>query len=410
MKRKFVFFFLLIVFLLFVTGCEEKKKYGSWDGNYVYINVFRVKTDGTGKETLLSAFSDGKNEYPITENDVTDVSFYGDIALLSVQYTIIEEVTASKETTETSSPRSIALLLYNLKEKTCKYLFSTDSSGEYARSFYIHSFFADYFVVIRNTIDNIKHYTTYDYQGNLLCDDDEIYQNQVIGDHVFRVIDRHLSFCTLKNRSFVTLFPVETDKAYVAHLYGNLYFYDNRIFDPVEEKYCDLPYNANLRHIALDNYIVTAVYNSDNLYEKVNIYKINEDCSYELELDFPDNLYVNNIHTIKSDEKYIRFDCRKRLNDPSVTYTYKKENKTLYKGTASAKGDIKDKWNATDGVQCGKYYYNLLCKNGYFDYHAYSLIRYDSETKESVYLDVKELMFGNHGNYPPNKKFTVKDF
>ena len=411
MKKRLFLTVLLLLLLFTAFGCEKKKKFGTWDGNYVYMRNFRVKTDGTDREDYLSSFSDGKKEYPITEEDVLDLAFHDDMIIMIVNYSPSDDTPNDDADQTTSSGPTSALLLYNIKNKTSDFAFSVGASGEYCGSPSFRWFYDDYFVLSRRT-DDKTFYTTVDYQGNVLCANDDIYENQVIGDHVFRVIDEQLAFCTLSDREYVYLFPTEQQSAYVRHMTGNVYYFNNILFDPVEKKYCAISLDDHYAIDALDSYFLTMnCENWPNYYSEIKLYRVNDDCSYTHELTFPYALHLY-YRYYDHDEKYISFKCgTKTQNDPSQIYTYNKETKALYKGEATLKGDIKDQWGVTDGIRCGKYYYNTYCtRSSWGGFRSFAFVRYNTETRESVYMEVKELMFSTHSPLDNRMKFTVKEY
>ncbi len=409
---------LFLLLLLILVGCQEKEEpeYGEWDGNYIYTGNSRVKTDGTESEELVASFFDGKREYPIKKGSVVGEStFIGDYILLTVQYT-----PENAEGDNSFVPQ--ALLIYDIRKKSNFYVLTTDEEGAYCKSFFIRYVRDDFFVVGRRTANSGEHYTVVNYAGEILNEDDDIYANNVIGDHVFGVYGGYLTFCTLQDRTVKALFEYESDRAHVSHIVGNVYRCGDVIFDPVRRKQIDMKqgegaiYRVEGEHVIVaEHFQHDAKWSGDNSfggYQNAVIYKIDSDCCCVPVYSFPLGLSFTSVYS--SDEKYLNFYCRRRkaLTDAYYSqekYTFDKQTEQLYKGEATLKGDIEDVYGATDGVKCGKYYYGFkVIRSGIFGVpDMYSLIRYDSETRKTVYMQVNELNT-EFGNRPA--KFTVKEF
>ena len=413
--RKIVLIAMLItIFSVCCTSCSHKSPpEGEWEGNYLYIGRSRMKTDGTEREVLVSSFTDDDGTvYELQESDNGQAKFYDRYMFIHVPYPRY----TGEESTGKERYTGYALIVYDMKEKRSFLAASTGPYREKCNDVLLYKAFDDCFVVRFQLLPTETGVTTYsyryalvDYNGNVLNEDDSFFQGSVnIYDRsVFHLKGGYLTYATLDDRTEIPLFACEDETTYVLRLHENVFVCNRIIFDPLTKKVNKI----DKENVHLSDFIGYHFLTYEQRVDSVTrsgaaLWRVNEDCSYEKILTFPQNSVIQYAGSAQEDEKYIRILTQpKNIKNSRDWYTYNKQTGAFFKGEIKLSDEIGDKYGCTDGIQCGRYFYNIYYPPGLgFGVHLFYLCRFNSETGETEKLSVLS------GNGNAHLSFTVREY
>ena len=187
------------------SGCMRiewavPKKYGDWDGNYIYCENMRCKTTGEDEERLVEIFEKDGIKYEVKETFETE--YVNDYVYLCLN---VREM--NTEETEIS-----CLVRYNIKEKKTEPIyFETD--GFEAKKIYKVS---DSFIVLK---DGEKIFRI-DYSGNIInVETEDVYKFEKVGDYLVSFQNGRFSYRTWEDVTMHDMFTVSNNSSGVSSSY-----------------------------------------------------------------------------------------------------------------------------------------------------------------------------------------------
>ena len=396
MKKRKILFLITVCFLICLVclACTSKKEdivYGDWEGNYFYAKNFRVKTDGSDFEVVVDRFVDGQKTYYFNDKNVYAATPVGDNMILTVSF-------AEEENTERDNR---AILLYNIKDKTCKLIATTGLTKEKNEEVSVKKCTEDFFIVEETDVAQRTRWYSFKYDGTVDEEDATLLaQSMIIGNRMFREIEGSLCYAQTSDKKFKSLFRCQSTYAgkagsYVKRIYPDVYYYKGYVFNPVTEKINRLADTDKMMFFENGKYIAYyAVTYEPGDYSYIGgadsncMIRINEDCSVQKVAVFPKGSSFNPTE-YSDDKKYINFQCQ-YVDGTSQNYVFVKETQKLHKGVKTVKEEENDeKGLLGNGVRCDKYYYEYYygATSSFFGVRRTGfLLRYDSEKKETVYM------------------------